>query len=53
MVNVLSGKGNGPEKDDAWQWKKDNSGRRGAHEKTKPKRELRDLDDDLPIANKL
>ncbi|KAK5175154.1 uncharacterized protein LTR77_000291 [Saxophila tyrrhenica] len=45
MVNVLNGQGNGDEKDDAWQWKKENVGRRGAHEKTKPKRELRDLDD--------
>lgn len=46
MANVLMDKGNGPEKDDAWQWKTATPGRRGAHEKTKPKRELRDLEDD-------
>lgn len=47
MANVLSGKGNGAEKDEAWQWKKGNDGRRGAHEKTKPQRELRDLEHDV------
>jgi sarcosine oxidase / L-pipecolate oxidase len=46
MANVLSGRSDGSEKDEAWQWKKDTGGRRGAHEKTKPKRELRDLLDD-------
>lgn len=47
MANVLSGKGNGAEKDEAWQWKKGNDGRRGAHEKTKPHRELCDLEHDV------
>ena len=46
MVNVLSGKGNGVEKDEAWGWKSARSERRGAHEKTAPKRELRDVEDD-------
>ena len=46
MVNVLSGKGNGPIMDKAWGWKKDTAGWRGAHEKTAPKRELKDLEGD-------
>ena len=46
MVNVLNGKGNGEEMDKAWAWKKGTEGRRGAHESTAPKRELRDLEDD-------
>lgn len=46
MVNVLNGKGNGTEMDRAWGWKKDTAGWRGAHEKTAPKRELKDLEDD-------
>ncbi|KAK3721985.1 hypothetical protein LTR37_002801 [Vermiconidia calcicola] len=45
MVNVLSESGNGAEKDRAWGWKKGDAGWRGAHEKTAPKRELRDLED--------
>lgn len=45
MVNVLSGQSNGLDKDDAWKWKTDIAGRRGAHEKTKPKRDLAGLDD--------
>lgn len=48
MVNVLSGNGNGDEKDKAWSWKKDVSGLRGAHEKTAPKRELKDLESKNP-----
>ena len=46
MANVLLGHGNGPEKDDAWKWKTQTPGRRGAHEKTKPKRDLSELNDD-------
>lgn len=46
MVNVLVGKGNGAEMDKAWSWKSGPVGR-GAHEKTAPRRELRDLDDDV------
>lgn len=45
MANVLSGEGNGQEQDHAWGWKKSGFAGRGAHEKTDPKRELRDLDD--------
>lgn len=45
MVNVLSGEGNGEEKDNAWKWKRGTSGLRGAHEKTEPKRDLKDLED--------
>jgi sarcosine oxidase / L-pipecolate oxidase len=48
MVNVLSGAGNGEEKNRAWGWKSGRSGGRGAHEKTEPKRELRDVEDDVP-----
>ena len=45
MVNVLRGKSNGEEKDKAWGWKKAGAGWRGAHEKTAPKRDLKDLMD--------
>lgn len=45
MVNVLNGKGNGEEMDKAWRWKNATSGLRGAHEKTAPKRDLKDLQD--------
>ena len=48
MVNVLSGEGNSPEMDRAWGWKDKDATWRGAHEKTAPKRELRDLDDEKP-----
>ena len=44
MVNVINGSGNGPENDRAWAWKTGDIGWRGAHEKTEPKRELRDLE---------
>lgn len=43
-VNVLSGVGNGDEKDRAWSWKDSNVKWRGAHESTAPKRELRSLE---------
>ena len=46
MVNILNGKGNGPEMDKAWAWKRGDISWRGAHESTAPKRELRDLEDD-------
>lgn len=42
MVNVLEGKSNGVEKDEAWKWKTSWSDR-GAHEKVLPKRELGDF----------
>lgn len=44
MANVLSGKGNGEERDRAWAWKDPNVKWKGAHESTAPKRELRDLE---------
>ncbi|EME89434.1 uncharacterized protein MYCFIDRAFT_28383 [Pseudocercospora fijiensis CIRAD86] len=46
MCRVLSGEGNGMEKDRAWGWKRDfEIGRRehGAHENTLPKRDLGDI----------
>ncbi|GAB7348106.1 hypothetical protein MBLNU459_g6128t1 [Dothideomycetes sp. NU459] len=46
MANVLGGAGNGAEKDKAWGWKSGGFTGVGAHEKTAPKRELRDLDDE-------
>lgn len=46
MANVLNGAGNGEEKDKAWSWKSGDFKGRGAHEKTAPRREIRDLDDD-------
>lgn len=46
MANVLQGKSNGAEMDKAWGWKSGHAGR-GAHEATAPKRELKDLDDDV------
>ena len=46
MVNVLNGKGNGAEMDKAWSWKTNTAGLRGAHEKTAPKRDLKDLERD-------
>ncbi|KAL2428926.1 L-pipecolate oxidase [Exophiala dermatitidis] len=42
VANVLAGISNGPEKDEAWAWKKEWAGR-GAHEKVLPKGELRDF----------
>jgi len=42
VVNVLHGKSNGVEKDEAWAWKTTWEGR-GAHEKVLPKRELGSL----------
>lgn len=50
MVNVLNGKGNGEEKNKAWEWKKSGTQRRGAHEKTAPRRELRDVEDERPAS---
>ena len=47
VVNVLQGTSNGKEKDRNWSWKRagwDTGGKRGAHEKVVPKRELRDLE---------
>ncbi|OCT54871.1 sarcosine oxidase [Cladophialophora carrionii] len=41
VVNVLNGKSNGKDKDEAWCWKRKWDGR-GAHEKTLPKGELTD-----------
>lgn len=46
VVNVLDGKGNGPEKDAAWAWKENTTLRKGAHEKVIPKRDLKDLEND-------
>ncbi|KAJ9623569.1 hypothetical protein H2203_005831 [Taxawa tesnikishii (nom. ined.)] len=45
MVNVLTGEGNGEERDQAWGWKSARFGGRGAHEKTAPQRDLSDLED--------
>ncbi|KAK8212862.1 hypothetical protein M8818_003027 [Zalaria obscura] len=45
MVNVLTGKGNGQEMDEAWAWKSSRTGGRGAHEKTEPRAELADYED--------
>ena len=42
VVNVLGGKSNGKEKDEAWCWKRTWDGR-GAHEKVLPKGELKDF----------
>ncbi|KAJ9612452.1 hypothetical protein H2200_004049 [Cladophialophora chaetospira] len=42
VVNVLEGKSNGKEKDEAWCWKRSWDGR-GAHEKTLPRCELKDF----------
>jgi sarcosine oxidase/L-pipecolate oxidase len=47
VVNVLHGVSNGRERDMSWAWKHEgwiSGGRRGAHEKAVPKRELRDLE---------
>ncbi|MCJ1401639.1 hypothetical protein MMC11_004856 [Xylographa trunciseda] len=47
VSNVLSEKSNGNEKDENWAWKDarwSSGGARGAHEKSLPKRELRDLE---------
>ena len=47
VSNVLSEKSNGKEKDENWAWKDarwSSGGTRGAHEKSLPKRELRDLE---------
>ncbi|KAK4507548.1 hypothetical protein PRZ48_001283 [Zasmidium cellare] len=45
MVNVLSRAGNGGEKDKAWGWKAADAQWAGAHPKTAPSREMRDLED--------
>ena len=45
MVNVLNGSGNGSKKDGGWCWKTQTAGRRGAHEKTAPTRDLKDVED--------
>lgn len=45
MVNVLNGTGNGSEKDKAWGWKGADDLWAGAHPKTAPQRELRDLEE--------
>lgn len=50
VVNVLSGQGNGPEKDEHWKWKTAPPEGKGAHEKAYPTRELRDFDDDVEHA---
>ncbi|KAJ9647414.1 hypothetical protein H2204_000043 [Knufia peltigerae] len=42
VVNVLNGKSNGPEKDEAWAWKRAWAAR-GAHEKVLPTREFADI----------
>lgn len=42
VVNVLNGKSNGEEKDQAWAWKRTWSGR-GAHEKVLPRGQLADF----------
>lgn len=52
IVKILNGKSNGEDKDQAWKWKREWSGR-GAHEKVAPKRELRDLEDDDRATSKL
>ncbi|KAF2160481.1 hypothetical protein M409DRAFT_70444 [Zasmidium cellare ATCC 36951] len=44
MVNVLDGSGNGSEKDKAWGWKAADAQWAGAHPKTAPSREMRDLE---------
>lgn len=44
MLNVLTGDGNGAEKDKAWGWKDANANWRGAHEKTAPTRDLKTLE---------
>lgn len=43
IVNVLKGESNGEEKDKAWKWKSTWS-ERGAHEKTLPRRDLKDFE---------
>ncbi|KAF9891365.1 hypothetical protein FE257_004221 [Aspergillus nanangensis] len=43
VVNVLSGVGNGREKDEAWGWKSTEENQGGVHEKLVPTRELRDF----------
>jgi sarcosine oxidase / L-pipecolate oxidase len=43
VVNVLEGRSNGKEKDEAWCWKR-NWDARGAHEKTLPRCELKDFE---------
>lgn len=55
MANILSGEGNGAEKDRAWGWKDANFKQRGAHEATAPKRELRDVEEvaDYRLPSKL
>ena len=40
VANVLSGVGNGAEKDQAWAWKSTEGGDHGVHESLAPKREL-------------
>lgn len=48
IVNVLKGISNGKENDQNWAWKDARwkmGGQRGAHEKSLPKRELRDLEE--------
>ena len=47
MANVVLGRSNGGEEDRRWGWKKDGFKGRGAHEKTAPKRELRELEDEV------
>jgi len=43
VVNVLNGKSNGEEYDNEWKWKREWSGQ-GAHEKVKPRGELKDFE---------
>ncbi|RMJ22504.1 FAD dependent oxidoreductase [Aspergillus sp. HF37] len=40
VANVLDGASNGPEKDQAWQWKRTAQTARGVHEKVMPQRDL-------------
>ncbi|KAF2181691.1 sarcosine oxidase [Zopfia rhizophila CBS 207.26] len=47
VVNLLNGISNGEEKDQKWGWKTEKHQGRGVHEKVIPKRELKDLDDDV------
>ena len=45
VVNVLEGRGNSEEQNEHWAWKRGPHKGRGAHEKVRPSRELRDLED--------
>ncbi|SLM40463.1 FAD dependent oxidoreductase [Lasallia pustulata] len=53
VVNVLEGRGNGKEMDERWGWKKKGwgagKGKKGAHEKVVPTRELADLEERVKL----